>query len=213
MHIFTAFPVRCVIVRRANVHARRGMPAPFLALNIAYWTLPLRIGGDVSNPLCRPLPRKSYAPEDKVGFTMLFNKLAKQILRRYPFHWPTPAPWDQLRLPHCLTRHCFLYPCSFFFQKWWKNNRFLEQPSVYARHVDSPSLGFSLSSHRQLYIGLVFSSRFIDLIINKKRTKRCGNKRTKRRLFFKKKEETRLSVLLFYSSVIKLSLCFSPTLS
>ncbi len=38
---------------------------------------------------------------------------------------------------------------------------------VYARHVDSSSLGFSLSSHRQSYIGLVFRSRFIDLIINK----------------------------------------------
>jgi hypothetical protein len=33
---------------------------------------------------------------------------------------------------------------------------------VYARHVDSSSLGFSLSSHRQSYIGLVFRSRFID---------------------------------------------------
>ncbi len=35
---------------------------------------------------------------------------------------------------------------------------------VYARNVDSSSLGFSLSSHRQSYydIGLVFSSRFID---------------------------------------------------
>jgi hypothetical protein len=33
---------------------------------------------------------------------------------------------------------------------------------VYARHVDSSSLGFSLSSHRQSCIGLVFSSRFID---------------------------------------------------
>jgi hypothetical protein len=33
---------------------------------------------------------------------------------------------------------------------------------VYERHVDSSSLGFSLSSHRQSYIGLVFSSRFID---------------------------------------------------
>ncbi len=28
---------------------------------------------------------------------------------------------------------------------------------VYARHVDSSSLGFSLSSHRRSYIGLVFS--------------------------------------------------------
>ncbi len=37
---------------------------------------------------------------------------------------------------------------------------------VYARHVDSSCLGSSLSSHRQLYIGLVFTSRFIDLIIN-----------------------------------------------
>ncbi len=34
--------------------------------------------------------------------------------------------------------------------------------SVYARHVDSSSLGFSLSSYRQSYIGLVCSSRFID---------------------------------------------------
>jgi hypothetical protein len=33
---------------------------------------------------------------------------------------------------------------------------------VYARHVDSSPLGFSLSSHRHSYIGLVFSSRFID---------------------------------------------------
>ena len=32
---------------------------------------------------------------------------------------------------------------------------------MYARHVDSSSLGFSLSSHRQSYIGLVFSSHFI----------------------------------------------------
>jgi hypothetical protein len=30
----------------------------------------------------------------------------------------------------------------------------------------SSSLGSSLSSHRQSYIGLVFNSRFIDLIIN-----------------------------------------------
>ena len=34
--------------------------------------------------------------------------------------------------------------------------------SVYVRHVDSSPLGFSLSSHRHSYIGLVFSSRFID---------------------------------------------------
>jgi hypothetical protein len=33
---------------------------------------------------------------------------------------------------------------------------------VYARSVDSSPLGFSLSSHRHSYIGLVFSSRFID---------------------------------------------------
>jgi hypothetical protein len=38
---------------------------------------------------------------------------------------------------------------------------------VYVRNVDSSSLGFSLSSYRQLYIGLVCSSHFIDLIINK----------------------------------------------
>jgi hypothetical protein len=37
---------------------------------------------------------------------------------------------------------------------------------VYVRHVDLSSLGSSLSSHRQSYIGLVFRSRFIDLIIN-----------------------------------------------
>jgi hypothetical protein len=39
-----------------------------------------------------------------------------------------------------------------------------EDPSnlVYARHVDSLSLGFSLSSHRQSCIGLVCNSRFID---------------------------------------------------
>jgi hypothetical protein len=30
------------------------------------------------------------------------------------------------------------------------------------RHVDSSDLGFSLSSHRHSYIGLVFSSLFID---------------------------------------------------
>ena len=33
---------------------------------------------------------------------------------------------------------------------------------VCAMHVDSSSLGFSLSSHRQSYIGLVFTSRLID---------------------------------------------------
>jgi hypothetical protein len=33
---------------------------------------------------------------------------------------------------------------------------------VYTRHSDSSSLGFSLSSHPQSYIGLVFTSRFID---------------------------------------------------
>ena len=33
---------------------------------------------------------------------------------------------------------------------------------VYVRHVDSSSLGYSLSSHRQSYIGLVITSRFID---------------------------------------------------
>ncbi len=38
--------------------------------------------------------------------------------------------------------------------------------AVYARHVDSSSLGSSLSSHRQSYIGLVFSSHIIDLIMN-----------------------------------------------
>ena len=32
---------------------------------------------------------------------------------------------------------------------------------VYVSHVDSSPLGFSLSSHRHSYIGLVFSSRFI----------------------------------------------------
>jgi hypothetical protein len=37
-------------------------------------------------------------------------------------------------------------------------------------HVDSSSLGSSLSSHRQSYIGLVFSSHFIDLMINKIQT-------------------------------------------
>jgi hypothetical protein len=34
--------------------------------------------------------------------------------------------------------------------------------SVYARRVDSSALVFSLSSHRHSFIGLVFSSRFID---------------------------------------------------
>jgi hypothetical protein len=33
---------------------------------------------------------------------------------------------------------------------------------VYVRYVDSSPLGFSLSSHRHSYIGLVFSSPFID---------------------------------------------------
>ncbi len=33
---------------------------------------------------------------------------------------------------------------------------------VYVRSVDSSALVFSLSSHRHSYIGLVFSSRFID---------------------------------------------------
>jgi len=33
---------------------------------------------------------------------------------------------------------------------------------VYVRHVDSSSLGFSLSSYRKSYIRLVFTSRFID---------------------------------------------------
>ncbi len=33
---------------------------------------------------------------------------------------------------------------------------------VYTRHVDSSPLGFSRSSHRHSYIGLVFNSRFID---------------------------------------------------
>jgi hypothetical protein len=39
---------------------------------------------------------------------------------------------------------------------------------VYVRHVNSSYLGssHSLSSHRQSYIGLVFISRYIDLIIN-----------------------------------------------
>jgi hypothetical protein len=40
---------------------------------------------------------------------------------------------------------------------------------VYARYLNSSYLGSSLSSHRQSYIGLIFSSRFIDLIINKKK--------------------------------------------
>ncbi len=40
---------------------------------------------------------------------------------------------------------------------------------VYERNVNSSYLGSSLSSHRQSYIGLVFNSRFIDLIINKLR--------------------------------------------
>jgi hypothetical protein len=39
---------------------------------------------------------------------------------------------------------------------------------VYVSHVDSSSLGFSLSSHRQSYIGLVFSSRVIDSLTNNK---------------------------------------------
>ncbi len=38
---------------------------------------------------------------------------------------------------------------------------------VYVRHVNSSYLGSSLSSRRQSYIGLVFSSRFIDLIKKK----------------------------------------------
>jgi hypothetical protein len=33
---------------------------------------------------------------------------------------------------------------------------------VYTRHVDFSALVFSLSSHRHSYIGLVFSSRFLD---------------------------------------------------
>ncbi len=36
---------------------------------------------------------------------------------------------------------------------------------VYESHVDSSSLGFSLSSHRQSYKGLVFSSRFNNKLI------------------------------------------------
>jgi hypothetical protein len=33
---------------------------------------------------------------------------------------------------------------------------------VYARRVDFSVLGFSLSSHRHSYIGLVFNSPFLD---------------------------------------------------
>jgi hypothetical protein len=45
---------------------------------------------------------------------------------------------------------------------------------VYVRHVNSSYLGSSRSSHRQSYIGLVFSSRFIHLIINRLRRKIFG---------------------------------------
>jgi hypothetical protein len=45
---------------------------------------------------------------------------------------------------------------------------------VYSRHVGSSSLGFSLSSHRQSYIGLVFSSRFYRLIIKIKNKKKLS---------------------------------------
>jgi len=39
---------------------------------------------------------------------------------------------------------------------------------VYARRVDSSVLVFSLSSHRHSYIGLVFSSRFIEFLQTQK---------------------------------------------
>ena len=41
---------------------------------------------------------------------------------------------------------------------------------VYVSHVNSSYVGSSLLSHRQSYIGLVFNSHFIDLIINNKKT-------------------------------------------
>jgi hypothetical protein len=53
---------------------------------------------------------------------------------------------------------------TFFFPLWSSTFFILLQIK---RHVDSSFLGSSLSSHRQSYIGLVFSSHFIDLIINK----------------------------------------------
>ena len=41
-------------------------------------------------------------------------------------------------------------------------NSFPMSHTVYVRSVDPSVLAFSLSSHRHSYIGLVFSSRFID---------------------------------------------------
>jgi hypothetical protein len=38
---------------------------------------------------------------------------------------------------------------------------------VYVRSVDPSDLLFSLSAHRHSYIGLLFSSRFIDSSLNK----------------------------------------------
>ncbi len=43
-----------------------------------------------------------------------------------------------------------------------KNPVFRISFPVYARRVDSSALVFSLSSYRHSYIGLVFTSRFID---------------------------------------------------
>jgi hypothetical protein len=51
----------------------------------------------------------------------------------------------------CLRRdHDTQYPAYYFFNP------------VYTRRVESSTFLFSLSSHRQSYVGLIFSSRFID---------------------------------------------------
>jgi hypothetical protein len=48
-----------------------------------------------------------------------------------------------------------------FFLSSWRDWPTLYN-TVYARRIDSSALVFSLSSHRHSYIGLLFSSRFID---------------------------------------------------
>ncbi len=54
-----------------------------------------------------------------------------------------------------------LFPLSCCLVQWYIPYT-SDKSEVYARRVDSSALVFSLSSHRHSYIGLVFSSRFID---------------------------------------------------
>jgi hypothetical protein len=106
----------------------------------------------------RPFPRgesRKVLKFKKVGNTRQHPRQGCSFTYQLKYWWGT-YHFKNTYSPITLANISFINVVSIFRCSSFKSN------PVYARHVDSSALVFSLSSHRHSYIGLVFSSRFID---------------------------------------------------